>query len=538
MNTESSKGSSSRKDLDNFSEIALEIQKGLKALDYYQDGHPALNTLIDSAFNSICARLKGMETVSLSVKRRGLYSGFHQVGKGIKPLLDFAKELYIRGVRKVFILQGLTINDFNTFLRAVHMTPKEIKEAGSVETVLLDRYVKSIWVNEINYDKLISRDLEYVGETDDVSSVQAENLEVTANKKASLAREQEERPKEAEDVTQEVVEEKSLGELLEEIKNPIIDKHYRQILGLMVPLIVSEVAAGRLELPVKILYVLSDHLDLSTQLSHERERLTLTKIREIASLPILKFLADKLCGIKEDRKTAPLLLKVGDPAVNVLLDSLSNTEDRHCRRMLVDVISKFGSSASKRIKDRLYDDRWFVIRNMASILGEIGNRDSLSALDKLLEHSDIRVKKEAIKALSKVGGNEAATILIKRSDKIEKELHALIFFSLGVIEEPVAIPLLLKKLNKKSLFLKDIDARKESILALGKLGAVEAIETLDKILSSSHFFKKEPEEIKLIAAQSLAMIGNEDAIQAIENAYISGKGKLKEVCHNYLSKMK
>ncbi len=518
MNTEASKDPSSRKDIDNYSEIALEIQKGLKALDYYQDGHQALSSLIDNAFNSICAKLKGMETISISVKRRGLYSGFHQLGKGIKPLLDFAKALYIRGVRKVFILQGLTISDFNTFLRAVHMSPKEIKEAGSVETVLLDRHVKSIWVNEINYDKLIARDLAYIGETDDVFSVQATDLEVM--KRTGVA------------------EEKSLEELLEEIKSPVIDKRYWQILGIMVPLIASEVAAGRLELPVKILYVLSDHLDLSAQISYEREWLTLTKIRDMASRPVLKFLANKLCGTKGDTKTAPLLLKVGDPAVDVLLDSLSNTEERHCRRMLVDVISKFGSSAANKIKDRLQDDRWFVIRNMASILGEIANRDSLLALDKLLEHSDIKVKKEALKALSKIGGNEAATILIKRYDRMEKELHPLIFFSLGVVEEPVATPLLLKKLNKKSLFSKNLDARKEVILALGKLGAVEAIETLERILSSSRFLKKEPEEIKLLAAQSLAMIGNDDAIKAIEKGYISGKGKLKDVCYNYLSKMK
>lgn len=538
MNNEASKDSSSRKDIDKYSEIALEAQKGLKALDYYQEGHPALSKLIDNSFNSICTKLKGMETISISVKRRGLYSGFHQLGKGIKPLLDFAKDLYIRGVRKIFILQGLTISDFNTFLRAVHMSPRDIKEAGGVETILLERHVKSIWINEINYDKLIARDLAYMGETDEVSSVQAEEIEVMARNKASFARENEEAPKGAEDVTQGVAEEKSLEELLVEIKNPVLDRRYRQILGLMAPIIISEVSAGRFELPVKVLYVLSDHIDLSTQISHEMEWLTLTKIREMASLPILKFLADRLCSTKRDTKTAPLLLKIGDPAVDILLDSLSNTEERHCRRKLVDIVSKFGSSASNRIKGRLQDDRWFVVRNMASILGEISNRDSLSALDKLLEHSEIKVKKEAIKSLSKIGGNEAATILMKRSDRMEKKLRALMFFSLGVIEEPVATPLLLKTLNKRGLFSKDLDARKEAILALGKLGAVEAIETLERVLSSSQFLKKEPDEIKLLAAQSLAMIGNEDAVKAIEKGYIAGKEKLKDVCYHYLSKMK
>jgi len=104
MDTLSSKGPSSRDDIGRLAEIVLELQKGYKAFDYYQEGHPALYELLTNSYKKISDRIESHDTLSITVKRRGFFSGYHHIGKGIAPLEGFARDIYIRGVRKIFFL--------------------------------------------------------------------------------------------------------------------------------------------------------------------------------------------------------------------------------------------------------------------------------------------------------------------------------------------------------------------------------------------------------------------------------------------------
>jgi len=109
METIPKRKASSREEMQALADIALELQKGLKGLDYYNEGHPALNELLAKSFDAITERLQNLDHVSLTVKRRGFFNGFHQIGKEITPLAGLARDLYIRGVRKIFLLNGLKL---------------------------------------------------------------------------------------------------------------------------------------------------------------------------------------------------------------------------------------------------------------------------------------------------------------------------------------------------------------------------------------------------------------------------------------------
>lgn len=101
-----------------------------------------------------------------------------------------------------------------------------------------------------------------------------------------------------------------------------------------------------------------------------------------------------------------LLRALGPRAVNGLVDLLAEEQDRARRRVLIDVLSQVAVNDRAAIVSRLSDDRWYVVRNLLTILRQSGPVVGDPGYLQTLRHTDSRVRVEAIRALA--GGGDAA----------------------------------------------------------------------------------------------------------------------------------
>jgi HEAT repeat protein len=150
------------------------------------------------------------------------------------------------------------------------------------------------------------------------------------------------------------------------------------------------------------------------------------------------------------------------------------------------------------------------LRNMAYILGRIGNETNADILRSLLLHKDKRVNKEALKSLGQIGGNKRGPLLLSFLPQAEGELRINVIEMLGKIRFTEAVPGLLDMLKNKSLIAKDeqISLQEKICNALGTIGSPEAIKTLTEIAESKSFLglRSYPEEVKHAAERALANI--------------------------------
>lgn len=102
---------------------------------------------------------------------------------------------------------------------------------------------------------------------------------------------------------------------------------------------------------------------------------------------------------------------LGTTAVDILLDRLTNSNDIKERRFIINEITKLGEKAFERVIYYLEDERWFVVRNMLTILGFAGQEKYLPDLKKLMDHPDVRVRKELVKTLARIPGKESLKYL-------------------------------------------------------------------------------------------------------------------------------
>jgi HEAT repeat protein len=246
------------------------------------------------------------------------------------------------------------------------------------------------------------------------------------------------------------------------------------------------------------------------------------KVREV-SLEVLRNLASqnniyilfREINTNEKNKTTEagqILARFGDKVINKLLNIVRNSNDSKERIRIIHIIEDMGHAAIPAIKASInISDPWYYLRNMAYILGRIGNETSADILRTLLLHKDKRVCNEALKSIGQTGGNKRGPLLLFFLPHAEDELRVNVIEMLGKIRYTEAVPNLLDMLKNKSLIAKkdeQLSLQEKICNALGTIGSSEAIKTLSEIAESKSFLgiRSYPEEVKHAAKSALADI--------------------------------
>ncbi|MBC8017684.1 MAG: HEAT repeat domain-containing protein, partial [Verrucomicrobia bacterium] len=176
------------------------------------------------------------------------------------------------------------------------------------------------------------------------------------------------------------------------------------------------------------------------------------------------------------------------------------------------------------------DKRWYVVRNLSAILGDIGTREAVSELQKCLLHSDIRVCKEAIRSLAKIGGRDAETAIIEVLRGNDPALFPQVIASLGGMKSRKALVELLHIVCSDDLFLKNLPLKIEAVGAIAMIGDRQVVPIMAEILASGHIVVPGRwKQFKIAIAVCLARLGDARALPILKKK-ASGSGELGRVC--------
>lgn len=201
----------------------------------------------------------------------------------------------------------------------------------------------------------------------------------------------------------------------------------------------------------------------------------------------------------------------GDLVINKLLNALRNASDSKARISILHILEEMGSAAIPAVKASInMSAPWYYLRNMAYVLGRIGNETSVDVLKPLLLHREKRVRKEAFKSIGQTGGNMRGPLLLSVLPQADQELRISIIEMLGKIKYAAAVVDLQFMLKSKTSMAKEAQiAMQEKICnALGAIGSPEAIKTLSEIAESKSFLgiQSYSSEVKYAAKRALEYI--------------------------------
>jgi HEAT repeat protein len=236
-------------------------------------------------------------------------------------------------------------------------------------------------------------------------------------------------------------------------------------------------------------------------------------IRTLATEEQLAFLFSEFkAGSRENQlEVGEILVRLGDAAVNRLLDILRETQDSDERVAIMRMIIGIGPLAIPLIRERIGKSAsWFYLRNLAYILGFVGNESSAIALKPLLLNENIKVRQEALKSLYRKGGDQRSKVLLSVLPEADDEFKINIVETLGNMKSTDAVADLLNMLKTKPVKSKALlSGLEEKIcIALGTIRSPEAIPALTEIVESKSFLRIRtyPANVRSAAIRSLESI--------------------------------
>lgn len=171
-----------------------------------------------------------------------------------------------------------------------------------------------------------------------------------------------------------------------------------------------------------------------------------------------------------------LLSSIGAAAADALLDTLIRAENSQTRRVLIDRLIRLGPDVAPAVIRRLDDARWFVIRNMLALLGEMPVLPSGFDPTPYMAHKDGRVRREALRVLLRGDATRDRAICLGLADSDDHCVRLALTGATRSCPE-AAIPLLLARSRTGT----NVDQRVAAIRAAAATGHPAALETLLQI---------------------------------------------------------
>ena len=217
------------------------------------------------------------------------------------------------------------------------------------------------------------------------------------------------------------------------------------------------------------------------------------------------------------------LIQLGPSAAPAVCDLLGQVSHMKYRRALCEALAVSCRNDVEVLIEHLSDSRWYVIRNIVYVLGRIAHQGVERALDRALHHEDVRVRKEAVRALGNIESSTARAYLISAFRDMDAGVRIQAARTLALKRDDRAAQSILTIIQGQLFARRDSNERAAFFEALGRCGSDTLLPRLEGMLTKGGFFRSGGnEEERLHAALALAWLGTPASL-AILNREIGSK---------------
>lgn len=225
------------------------------------------------------------------------------------------------------------------------------------------------------------------------------------------------------------------------------------------------------------------------------------------------------------------LSQLDERAAGPMVGLLETLKDRKSRRTLCDIIPGTVKGSCRPLVPHLRHRYWYVARNIAMILGRMGDREAVRPLGSALKNEEPRVRKEAVVALAAIGGDEAAGFMETALDDEVRVIRSVATRLLAELDPERAYLRLMEISQGKDFKDRDFDEKKEILETIGRTGKQAAFEYLSGLFKKKGLFGGAKRDmLRACAAYGLAAVGGEEALALLKSETGSKSKALRAAC--------
>lgn len=230
------------------------------------------------------------------------------------------------------------------------------------------------------------------------------------------------------------------------------------------------------------------------------------------------------------------LVQLGPSAAPAVCDLLGQVNHMKCRRALCEALAISCRNDVEVLIEHLGDTRWYVIRNIVYVLGRIAHQGVERALDRALHHEDVRVRKEAVRALGNIESSTARAYLISAFRDTDAGVRIQAAMTLALKRDDRAAQSILTVVQGADFSRRDSNERAAFFEALGRCGSDALVPRLESMLTRGGLFRSGgSDEERLHAALALAWLGTPASIAILDREIGSKRDAVRRAVDSALS---
>jgi hypothetical protein len=263
------------------------------------------------------------------------------------------------------------------------------------------------------------------------------------------------------------------------------------------------------------------------------KRAFLMGIRRLQRPEILNGVTRLIPGNRDLRDTCSRLLGLaGESGADVLIDNLIGSDVTGERRAYLEALRQC-PAAVKSLLHLLSDDRWYVVRNAALLLGELGPAEADKRLAELMTHRESRVRQAVAMALGKLGTSRALLALLQGLNDSSPDVRLQAVLAIASARNPRAVPWIIEALEHEQ----DADVQGALISALGSTPTEDGVARLVRAVEAGGMLVRKPLPLRLRAIEALAEAKTPSARHALQGLLSDRDREIRAAAEQAMGKM-
>jgi HEAT repeat protein len=530
------------KDLGLIRDILRTITKTIKTFNVYPKDNPIYQKFATELFEKFSTFFESNDELGLDVEQYSLLYKENEVFQSEERADNIALLLFADGIRQINFYKGITFDEITDFIDILKFVQKsKTNDDDDIVTLLWEKNIKNMGYtaleDTVDDDLAVEESLLQEGlEMKDFTETTVSSKSYSESAIETVYPEFKIEPltqDELETIKDELsgIEEKSLlssaadlfFELLKYEKDmeafPEIMHNIGKILDIRIQ---KKDIHGALEI-LEGLKNISTVYDTS-----EQSEIINTVVSKAGNLENLRILFRASPDTAEIRQ---YLLYLGKHLIPNMIQMLGELEDRKQRRLLCEILAEMGKQDIDVFSVTMNDNQWYLVRNIVMILGMTKDPAALKYLEQGLRHPELRVRREAVKAIVGIQSEETKKLFLMalKDDDLTVRITAL--KALKRFKDPALFQALRGNISREELKKKSFEEKKEMLETLAVLGGESAFLLLSDLFRKKGLIEKaEITEIRASAAYGLGLIGTPQALSLLEKETRSRKSILREAC--------
>lgn len=245
----------------------------------------------------------------------------------------------------------------------------------------------------------------------------------------------------------------------------------------------------------------------------ERKRAYVLAIRRVSKPAVLRAVASLILKRPAGRQQYyDILERAGEEGADAVIEQINQAASAEEKKALVELFRQL-TDAVPALRRMLGDSRWFVVRNAADLLGEVGAPAAENDLIAVLRHSDDRVRRAATSALLRLGTPNAMHSVYDAVNDASPEVRMEATAAIATQKNSRTSTTLIRAIEEE----RDADVQLAMIAALGKVGTPDAVQKLIRMAEpNGRLFRKRQTSLRTAAVHALGVARTPAALSALQ----------------------